>query len=211
MDTNTIMNLVIGGFIGFFFSVLTNYIKDKQAKKWEQEKKYKEDSEKIIHARLTSLEEEVMRIIGTLTQLGKIYGKFQDRSENIEMLTSLRKQHINEFVGKTSNLLMLVFYFHDESLRQELDQIIHLSESYMEMDDKFLIAIKSGDKNTLKKGLQELEEQSGALEMKLADVGSNFLKIIDVLKMDTIKEIESIKQDKKMESILRKVFDKKEK
>lgn len=211
LDTKTIISLVIGGFIGFFFSVLTNYIKDKQAKKWEQEKKYKEDSEKIIHARLASLEEEIMTILGSLTQLGRVYGKFQGnhKSENIEMLISLRKQHVNESIGKIPKLLIFIFYFNDESLMQEFGQITRLLGRYTEMDDKFFTVLKSGDKDIFEKGLQELEEQSNALDMKLADIGSNFLKIVDVLKVETVKEFESIKQDKKMESILRKNFDKK--
>jgi hypothetical protein len=210
LDTKTIFSLLIGGFIGFLFSVLTNYIKDKQAKKWEQEKKYKEDSEKIIHARLASLEEETMTMLVGLMQLGRIYSKFQGKPEDIEKIISLREQYINEFIGKIPKLLMLVYYFHDEALGQEINQISNLLKSYKEMGDKFFAAIKSGDKNIFEKGLQELEEQSSALDIKLADVGSNLLKIIDVLKMDTVREFESIKQDKKMESILRKNFDKKE-
>jgi len=55
MTQDTIISLAVGGVIGFLFSFLTNLInfrfqlqRDKEAKKWELEKREHEEGEKII-------------------------------------------------------------------------------------------------------------------------------------------------------------------
>lgn len=69
MTQDTIISLAVGGVIGFLFSFLTNLInfrfqlqRDKEAKKWELEKREHEEGEKIINARLATLEAEVLEV-----------------------------------------------------------------------------------------------------------------------------------------------------
>jgi hypothetical protein len=211
MTQDTIISLVVGGVIGFLFSFLTNLInfrfqlhRDREAKKWEQEKKQQEEGEKIINARLAILETEVLEVMENIMLAGNTFSGFFKGTSDIEELISFRKKYLLPSANKVTKILTRAFYFKDDNLHSTVIDIYESAYEYSRLYHELIKYAKANDKESIDKVAKDIDE----LQVEFTNISGDFLTSIDMISMNAQEQFKKIKKSHEVMSDLRKMHEK---
>ncbi len=213
MSQDTITTLIIGGAIGFLFSFITNIIafrfqlyRDKEAKKWEQEKQYQEEGVKIINARLATLEIEVLGVMENIMLAGNAFSDYFNGASDFEPLTNFQEKYLVTSVNQMPKILPKVFYFKDIILRWIIEDIVKLVSSYSNHYKELIKFARENDEEGVEQVINNIRE----LQLEFTDVSGRFLTRIDMLKIDAVEQFKKIKKSDEAMNQLRKEHKKRE-
>lgn len=213
MTQDTIISLAVGGVIGFLFSFLTNLInfrfqlqRDKEAKKWELEKREHEEGEKIINARLATLEAEVLEVLENIMLAGNTFSGFFNGSSDVESLISFRIKYLLPSANQLPKILTQAFYFKDDSLHSTVKDIYELAFEYSRSYHELIKYAQDNDKE----GIDRVAKDISELQFQFTNISSDFLTSIDMIKINAQEQFKKIKKSHEVMSDLRKMHEKRE-
>lgn len=185
MTQEILIGLLVGGAIGFLFSILGSIVasylqrlRDKEARTWEDKKLLKEQNHGLVTNRLDTLETEMDKYFLNLTKaLNALQELFSYENNSIE-LRNFKKEYYWPIVQNSSRLLAKAWYFSDDELSFLMNKNLDLGVEVVTGYDSLVTATQAHDENLIK----EIRQKALDLSYVISSESADFYVLLDNLR-----------------------------